>query len=127
MRKASMVYRLPPLETPPDSHELMAAEALAFPAVELFVERATATLNAFSLDDANAPAVSEICRKLDGVALAIELAASTHLTPSRSARSLPSSMTGSVCSRGGVMLRDAINPCPPRWTGAMTSCPRANA
>ena len=73
--EGEMVYRLPPLETPPDSHELMAAEALAFPAVELFVERATATLNAFSLDDANAPAVSEICRKLDGVALAIELAA----------------------------------------------------
>ena len=124
--EGEMVYRLPPLETPPDSHELMAAEALAFPAVELFVERATATLNAFSLDDATrrpSPRFAASSTAWRWPSNSLRHAS----TPSRSARSLPSSMTGSVCSRGGVMLRDAINPCPPRWTGAMTSCPRANA
>ncbi len=73
--EGEQVHRLPPLETPPEAQDLRAAEALAFPAVELFVERAMASLGAFSLDDANAPTVARICRRLDGVALAIELAA----------------------------------------------------
>src|SRR6185295_10473072 len=68
--------REPPLEIPPSSPEMTAAEALAFPAVELFVERAAAALDDFELSDADAPIVASICRKLDGVALAIELAAS---------------------------------------------------
>jgi predicted ATPase/DNA-binding winged helix-turn-helix (wHTH) protein len=68
------VYRLSSLETPPISQTLSAAEALAFPAVELFVERATSTTE-FESSDANARAVSEICRSLDGIPLAIELAA----------------------------------------------------
>ena len=50
-------------------------EALAFPAVQLFVDRATDRLESFSLSDADAPMAAEICRRLDGLALAIELAA----------------------------------------------------
>lgn len=69
------VYRLPPLETPPKGCELSAARALTFPAVELFVERAGKSFGEFELNDGNAPAVAEICRRLDGLALAIELAA----------------------------------------------------
>lgn len=69
------VYRLPPLETPPEVSELSAAQALAFPAVELFVERAVGSRGEFKLSDGNAPVVAEICRRLDGLALAIELAA----------------------------------------------------
>jgi predicted ATPase len=57
------------------SDHLGAAEALAFPAVELFVERAAERLGEFELTDENAPIVAEICRKLDGIPLAIELAA----------------------------------------------------
>ena len=54
---------------------LSAMRALDFPAVQLFVERVAASGNGFELSDADAPVVGEICRRLDGIALAIELAA----------------------------------------------------
>ena len=69
------VHRLAPLECPPVKADITAGEAKAYAAVQLFVERATASVDGFSLDDASAPAVSEICRRLDGIPLAIELAA----------------------------------------------------
>ncbi len=69
------VHRLAPLASPPTSAGLTAAAALGFPAVQLFVERAAATSGAFSFGDAEAPLVAEICRRLDGLPLAIELAA----------------------------------------------------
>jgi predicted ATPase len=46
-----------------------------YSAVELFNERATATTDSFELDDADVPAVLEICRRLHGVSLALKLAA----------------------------------------------------
>jgi predicted ATPase/DNA-binding winged helix-turn-helix (wHTH) protein len=73
--KGEHVHRLSQLESPPASVPLTAAEALVFPAVRLFVERAAATLSEFELDDADAPIVANICQRLDGVPLAIELAA----------------------------------------------------
>src|SRR5215813_8719563 len=73
--KGERVHRLSPLELPPSSSELTASEALAFPSVQLFVERAAANLDGFELDDADAPVVADICRKLEGMPLAIELAA----------------------------------------------------
>src|SRR5712664_2219382 len=69
------VHRLSPLGSPPDDAGLTAAQALDFPAVQLFVERAIASGCHFELNDADAPVVGEICRRLDGMALAIELAA----------------------------------------------------
>lgn len=69
------VQRLPPLGLPPETGAPTAAEAMDSPAVQLFVERASAALGGYALDDAEAPAVAEICRRLDGIALAIELAA----------------------------------------------------
>jgi predicted ATPase/DNA-binding winged helix-turn-helix (wHTH) protein len=69
------LHRLPSLESPPRSAGLTAAEALGFPAVRLFVQRAAAILGEFELDDADAPIVAEICRRLDGIPLAIEFAA----------------------------------------------------
>jgi predicted ATPase/DNA-binding winged helix-turn-helix (wHTH) protein len=69
------VHRLSPLASAPASARLTAAEALGFPAVQLFFERAAATLDEFELTDADAPIAAEICGRLDGIALAIELAA----------------------------------------------------
>ena len=69
------VHRLAPLATPPASPDLTAAQALAFPAVQLFVERAAASQDTFELSDEDAPSVAELCRGLDGIALAIEIAA----------------------------------------------------
>jgi len=69
------IYRLSPLTTPSTSDRLSAEQALAFPAVELFVERAAASIDTFELADEDAPVVADICRQLDGIALAIELAA----------------------------------------------------
>jgi predicted ATPase/DNA-binding winged helix-turn-helix (wHTH) protein len=69
------VYRLAPLDMPPVTAGLTAAEALAFPAVQLFVDRATSSSSEFEFDDKDALIVADICRQLDGIALAIELAA----------------------------------------------------
>lgn len=69
------VQRLPPLGVPRAATPLTAAEALRFSAVQLFAERAAASLGGFDLVDAEAPIVAEICRRLDGIALAIEFAA----------------------------------------------------
>ena len=69
------VYRLPPLESPPIATGISAEEALRFAAIQLFVERTSAALGHYVLSDADAPVVADICRKVDGIPLAIELAA----------------------------------------------------
>lgn len=70
------IHRLSSLESPPLNPSLGAAEALLYPAVQLFIERAPTSLIDFELSDADAPVVAEICRRLDGIPLAIEFAAS---------------------------------------------------
>ena len=67
-------YLLPSLSVPKASEGLTAEAALRHPAVQLFVERAAA-LSSYRLTETDAPLVAEICRRLDGIALAIELAA----------------------------------------------------
>ncbi|MBV8373953.1 MAG: tetratricopeptide repeat protein [Candidatus Eremiobacteraeota bacterium] len=69
-------YRLPPLAVPPAEalRGLTATEALSYSAVALFFDGAKRIDHAFVLTDESAPAVAEICRRLDGIALAIELA-----------------------------------------------------
>lgn len=65
-------WPVPPLSLP-DGPELSRAERSE--AVQLFCQRASQVLASFTLDEQTAPAVAEVCRRLDGVALDIELAA----------------------------------------------------
>jgi predicted ATPase/class 3 adenylate cyclase len=85
-------YRMPSLPVPPEEQgaAMTAAEARGYAAVELFVTRAEAADARFRLTDENAPVVADICRRLDGIALAIELAAARirTLSPSQLQRRL---------------------------------------
>jgi predicted ATPase/DNA-binding winged helix-turn-helix (wHTH) protein len=72
---AERVHRLMPLECPPVKDSMSAEAAMDYAAMQLFVDRTTAGFSGFSLDDALAPTAAEICRRLDGIPLAIELAA----------------------------------------------------
>ncbi|QIP04088.1 ATP-binding protein [Bradyrhizobium symbiodeficiens] len=73
--EGEQVHRLAPLAVPPDGFGLTVAAAQTYPALQLFLERATASGAQIALDDATATIIGGICRKLDGMALAIELAA----------------------------------------------------
>jgi len=70
------VHLLYALDCPPEDVALTSAEALNYPAVQLFMERAVASGHGGGLDDVDAPIVATICRRLDGIPLAIELTAS---------------------------------------------------
>jgi predicted ATPase/class 3 adenylate cyclase len=84
------LYPVPPLALP-DLAELPPPEALGqVAAVQLFVDRATAVLPSFTLQERNAAAVAQICHRLDGIPLAVELAAArvTMLSPEQIAARL---------------------------------------
>jgi predicted ATPase/DNA-binding CsgD family transcriptional regulator len=68
-------YPVPPLPLPPADPGLPPARLADYAAVALFAERARAAQAGFALSEANAAAVAEVCRRLDGLPLAIELAA----------------------------------------------------
>jgi predicted ATPase len=76
---AERVYAVPPL-TVPEAGEVTAASIERTPAVRLYAERASATDPHFALTDGNATAVARICRALDGLPLALELAAARART-----------------------------------------------
>lgn len=73
--RGERVLRLQGLGVPPEDEAATAQSVAAYPAVSLFVERARAQAEDFQLTDDNAAVVAQICRGLDGLALAIELAA----------------------------------------------------
>src|ERR1700730_18397601 len=105
--EGEQVHRLHPLAFPPDDAPLTAACALTFPAVQLFVERAAANGSCFELNDADAPIVGKVCRRLDGIALALELAAGR---------------VGAYGIKGIASLLDG--PCRLLWRGRRTALPR---
>ncbi|HSH21959.1 MAG TPA: tetratricopeptide repeat protein, partial [Candidatus Caenarcaniphilales bacterium] len=69
------LYPVPPMSVPGDQRRLAPAEAAESEAVSLFTERARAVQPSFELTARNTGAVTQICRRLDGIPLAIELAA----------------------------------------------------
>ncbi len=70
-----VVWDVPPLEVPVADASADPARLMESSAVRLFVSRATAAARTFTLDADTGPAVAELCRKLDGIPLALELAA----------------------------------------------------
>ena len=70
-----VAWRLPSLSTAPPDAPGSVGEFLAFPASRLFVERAQAVAPGFRLTAANVSAVARVCHQLDGIPLALELAA----------------------------------------------------
>jgi predicted ATPase/DNA-binding winged helix-turn-helix (wHTH) protein len=73
--EGEFVLRLESLECPSMSTSMAPSEALSFAALQLFVERATAARESFELSPAQLPQAIEICQRLDGIPLALELAA----------------------------------------------------
>src|SRR6266487_1916769 len=100
--RAEREYPVPPLPLPVDPATVPVEELAVSPAVALFVDRARAVRPGFTLTAGNAAAVAEICRRLEGLPLAIELAAARTrlLDPGallgRLARSLDALGTGAV-------------------------------
>jgi predicted ATPase/DNA-binding NarL/FixJ family response regulator len=93
-------FPVPPLPLPPTAYATTAERARLSPAVRLFVSRAQAARPDFDLTDGNAGEVEAICRRLDGLPLAIELAAARvrHLAPAELAARLRE-------GNGGAALR----------------------
>jgi predicted ATPase/DNA-binding winged helix-turn-helix (wHTH) protein len=73
--EGEFVYRLEPLATPATGAPLTAQEVMVYPAVQLFAQRVVANDAGFEFSDQRASIAAAICRDLDGMALAIELAA----------------------------------------------------
>ena len=69
------VWPVPPLDLPAATERLSAAALLSSDAVRLFADRACMARPSFTVNDGNAVAVAEICTRLDGIPLALELAA----------------------------------------------------
>lgn len=69
------VLRLGPLACPPEGAALSLAQALTYPALQLLASRAQASMDSFQLGQADLPAAIALCRRVDGVPLAIEFAA----------------------------------------------------
>jgi predicted ATPase len=73
--RAEREYAVPPLGLPRRKPPPTLEQLSQFEAVRLFIDRAQAVKDDFAIDNDNAPAVAEICHRLDGLPLAIELAA----------------------------------------------------
>jgi predicted ATPase/DNA-binding CsgD family transcriptional regulator len=70
-----VIVAVPPLTVPAEGQLAVPEELLQYEAVRLFADRAAAVQPGFALDAVSGPAVAGICRRLDGIPLAIELAA----------------------------------------------------
>ena len=72
-----VVWRVPSLSLAPDDPAMNSSRSMESEAIQLFVDRARLVKPAFSVNDRNAATIAQICRRLDGLPLAIELAAAS--------------------------------------------------
>jgi len=115
-----VTMRVPSLGVPAGAESV--AAALGHEAVRLLVDRAGDVRPDFRLDESNLPAVVEICRRLDGVPLAIELAAArlAHLEPAEIAERLGDALA--VLGRGDRVTRNATLRATLEWShGLLTN------
>jgi predicted ATPase len=73
--EGEFVYRVPPLSVPPEDTDVDFHVACEYEAAQLFIDRAASNQTGFEVNEDNAPSVIAICRRLDGIPLALELAA----------------------------------------------------
>jgi predicted ATPase len=73
--RGEWLYRLAPMRLPQPGEVVSLAQAMTFPAIRLFVERARAAAPGIALTDADVPQLVSLCTRLDGIALAIEIVA----------------------------------------------------
>lgn len=101
------VFRMPSLSAPPHHVTVTGQSAMEYGAIALFVQAAVADDANFRLTDETAPIVADICRRLDGIALAIELAAVRVrvLTPRRLAERLDEQLRVLTVNRRGAVPR----------------------
>jgi class 3 adenylate cyclase len=119
-----IVRRVQSLGLPPSGASVTEAGSAA--AVRLFVERAAAVREGFALDATNVAPIAEICRHLDGIPLAIELAPLAWERSHRR-RSLGGWANGSGCLAGAPgEPMNASARCSPRWRGPTTCSPTTN-
>ena len=120
-----VVRQVPPLSVPPETPAAQPAVLLRYDAVKLFADRAAAARPGFILTEHNGEAVTAICRALDGVPLAIELAAA------RAGALSPEQIAGRLGDRFAV-LGSGDRTAPPRqrtlratldWSHALLSTP----
>lgn len=104
-----MDYRVQPLALPPlrQGERPLRAMVEGYDAISLFVERAATARRGFALLDQNAPAIARICRRLDGIPLALELAAAwvALLTPEQIAERLDEDFALLAGAQRGVVPR----------------------
>jgi predicted ATPase/DNA-binding XRE family transcriptional regulator len=73
--QGEVTYRVPSLDLPDMQHPLSLVALSRYESAQLFIERARSAVPTLTITDKNAPALAQICRHLDGIPLAIELAA----------------------------------------------------
>ncbi|MBJ8345204.1 LuxR C-terminal-related transcriptional regulator [Antrihabitans sp. YC2-6] len=93
------VHAVSPLSLPPVNVGGSSSALHAFEAVSLFIDRAKAVAPDFELSDANGAAIAEVCAKLEGIPLAIELAAVRLRTMS------PAELAGNLTGRWALLTR----------------------
>jgi predicted ATPase/class 3 adenylate cyclase len=119
-------YAVPPLELPDPAHLPGLAALSQNEAVALFVERARAVRADFEVTNENAPAVAEICVRLDGLPLAVELAAARvrALSPQALLRRLEQRLTLLTGGRLDVPARQQTLRAAIEWSYALLSEPQ---